>query len=329
MENDKLLRALKKENTGRPPFWFMRQAGRYQPSYQLLRAKYSIETLFHTPELIAQVTMLPVNELFVDAAILFSDILIPLEMLGYSVRFPQGGPVVEPETIHPPRKRGVEAVCFVEQAIHLLKRELKVPLIGFCGGPFTVASYIFREKVKGIKKHYFHAPHAVHALLEEITQVSITYLQMQEAAGAQVIQLFDSWAGTLPRELVGELSIPYLQRLVAAVKIPVIVFSRGAGHHPFEETGAACVSLDWTTPVSEVRKRMPDIVLQGNLDPEVLYGPQERIAKEALNLVESMKGDAGFILNLGHGLLPDIPYENVQFLAKVFRDMEAYHTCAS
>lgn len=292
----------------------MRQAGRYQPSYQLLRSKYSIETMFHTPELIAQVTMLPVNELGVDAAILFSDILIPLEMLGYTVRFPQGGPVVTPESLIPPKRCGIETLSFVETAIHILKQSLHIPLIGFCGGPFTVASYIFQEKVKGLKKHFLQAAHEVHALLELITQVSIEYIQMQEAAGVQVIQIFDSWAGTLPRSYVEELSIPYLQRLVAAVKVPVIVFSRGAGHHPFEKTGAACLSLDWTTPMNEMRKKHPRCTLQGNLDPELLHGPQEGIAREVSRLVESMKGDPGFILNLGHGLTPDIPYENVQFL---------------
>jgi len=321
LASDKLLLALQGKNKGRPPIWLMRQAGRYQPSYQKLRAEYSIETMFHTPELIAQVTMLPVRELNVDAAILFSDILIPLEMLGYEVTFPVGGPRVLPESSIPPCRKGVEAVHFVEIAIRMLRRDLSIPLIGFCGGPFTVASYIFQEKVKGLKKLYLKEPHRVHALLESITQVSIEYLQMQEAAGAQVIQLFDSWAGTLPRKLVEELSIPYLQRLVSAVKVPVIVFSRGAGSHPFEKTGAHCISLDWTTPLHEMREKHPGLTLQGNLDPEVLHGSHEKIAEEVSHILASMKNDPAFIFNLGHGLTPDIPYENVQFLCHHFRQM--------
>ncbi len=322
LENDKLLKALRGKNTGRPPFWFMRQAGRYQPSYQALRQKYSIEEMFHTPELIAQVTLLPVDELGVDAAILFSDILIPLELLGYSVAFPKGGPVVSPASPFPPGRKSVSHVGFVERAISMLRQTLNIPLIGFCGGPVTTASYIFEGRIKELKTTYLNTPHVVEALLEQITQVSIEYIQMQVEAGAQVIQLFDSWAGTLSPPHVEALSIPYLTRLVESVRVPVIIFSRGIDSHAFEQTGADCLSFDWTCSLSQMREKYPRLALQGNFDPEILLSSPIAIQAELISFLKSMKNDPGFIFNLGHGLTPDIPYENVQFLSECLRVAE-------
>lgn len=289
-----LLKALKCENEGRPPVWLMRQAGRYLPTYRALRAKYSLRDLFFTPELAAQITLMPVEQIGVDAAILFSDITVVALPLGFSLNFSEG-PVIEGEL----NRQGMESLEPIIQAIKWIKPQLKVPLIGFCGGPYTVASYINGDP----------------ALLEPITQVTIEYLQMQERAGVDAIQIFDSWADRLSSEQFRLLCVPFLKRLIEAVSVPVIVFMRGACHRleDLVSLKPAAISFDGQVPLASLRKRVP-MAIQGNLDPDLLLQPLPVIRQQTEELLQSMQGDRGFIVNLGHGVKPHVPVEAVQCL---------------
>ncbi len=336
--NQLLLSALKCENTDRPPVWLMRQAGRYLPEYRKLREKQSLWSMFHDPEVAAKVTHLPVDLLGVDAAILFSDILVIGEALGLRVHFPEGqGPYIETppdlSTIQPQNVE--EALAYVAQTIRLLKPTLKVPLIGFSGAPFTVASYMIDKGGKGelkeTKKWISRDPAAFHILLEKITKVTIAYLEMQIKAGVDAIQIFDSWAGVLSYAEFPLFSTYYLKRIVDALKpynIPIILFCRGSCLYVDElvKANPSCISFDSTKPLSEVRKFVPSsMAIQGNLDPYFLYSPKEKIKAKVTSLIHSLAGDKGLILNLGHGVFPDIPVDHVQCFIDTVK--EAGATC--
>lgn len=293
-----LLDALKCQNRGRPPVWLMRQAGRYLPQYRKLREKHSLRDLFFTPELAAEVTLMPL-ELGMDAAILFSDITVVALALGFSLDFSEG-PVIQ-GTIG---RRTLEPLQPIIEAIHLIKPELTVPLIGFCGGPFTVASYINGDP----------------SLLEPLTDVTIDYLRMQEKAGVDAIQIFDSWANRLSDQEFQQFCMPYLKRLVDAVNIPVILFMRGASQRIPElvQLNPAAISFDWAEPLSSLRKKVP-MAVQGNLNPDLLYEPLPVIQQKTRELLDSMQGDPGFIVNLGHGVKPDIPVAAVRCLIETVK----------
>ncbi len=323
--NTLLLKALKGENEERPPVWLMRQAGRYLPEYQALRKKHTLWQLFHEPELACQVTHQPLDILGVDAAILFSDILVIAEAFGLKLHFPEGrGPLVEPcvTSLEDLEFRGVEeTLSYVTKTITLLKPTLNVPLIGFCGGPFTVATYLIGDMKK---THAWMArdPESFHALLAKITQASIAYLRMQECAGVDAVQIFDSWAGTLPHGQFLDFSVKYLKEMVAALSVPVIVFCRGSSHlvKDLVELGPAAISFDWQRPLHEIRKEVPaHIAVQGNLDPEILKMAPEIVERETFALLESMRGDKGFIANLGHGVFPGTPVENVKLFVSLIK----------
>jgi uroporphyrinogen decarboxylase len=327
--NSLMLDALHCRNTARPPVWLMRQAGRYMPQYRALREKHTLWQLFHEPELAAQVTLLPIDLLGVDAAILFSDILVIAELLGLSVQFPEkGGPRVEPAIRTPeavdqlPILHVDEVLAYVTKTIRLLKPTLKVPLLGFCGGPFTVASYFIDS---GSKQEFEHTkawmerdPASFHRLLEKLTQASIAYLLAQVEAGVNAVQIFDSWASILTYSQFQAFCLPYLKRMVEALKstgAPVIVFCRNSSLYPAELTSLEprCISFDWHRPMHELRHSVPpEIAIQGNIDPTFLKNPKSQITEAVRALVSSMQGDPGFIVNLGHGVLPDIPMEHVQ-----------------
>jgi uroporphyrinogen decarboxylase len=278
----------------------MRQAGRYLPSYRKLREKHHLRELFFTPELAAEVTLLPI-ELGVDAAILFSDITVVALALGYKLDFCEG-PVITGQL----QRQSIDVLEPIAEAIRIVKPQLKVPLIGFCGGPYTVASYINGDP----------------ALLEPLTEVTIEYLQMQEKAGVDAIQIFDSWANRLSKEEFQQFCVPYLKRLVDAVDVPVIVFMRGASVRVEElvKLGPDAISFDWTQPLSEMRKKVP-MAVQGNLNPDLLYESRSIIEKKTKELLQSMKGDPGFIVNLGHGVKPDIPVDSVRCLIETVKAM--------
>jgi len=303
----------------RPPVWIMRQAGRYLPEYQEIRKKYPLEEMFRHPELIFEITKQPLDILGVDAAILFADILhIPLSM-GLDVSFPgKGGPVVSPKieseddliTLSP--KPVEESLGFVKEGIHLLKKEIDVPLIGFCGGPFTVMTYMTGKKVK---KWLYSDPESALEMLQMITDQSIRYLQMQVDAGVDAIQVFDSWANLLSNVEFQRFAKPFLKQIVQAVDVPVILFSRATSHFAseFVDLKPSAISFDWAYPLYELRKRVPEtIAMQGNLDPEILYAPPHVIQKETEKMLTQMAGDPGYIVNLGHGVLPDIPVDHVR-----------------
>ncbi|NGX45034.1 MAG: Uroporphyrinogen decarboxylase [Chlamydiae bacterium] len=316
--NDLYLKALAGENRGRPPVWIMRQAGRYLPSYQEIRAKHSLIEMFRSPEIIAEVTALPL-ELGVDAAILFSDITIVADALGLELIFDPGPRVIRQvksvkDLIPVPAR---DSLAFVREGIELLKPTLEVPLIGFCGGPFTVATYLIAGGLAAAKKWVYEAPKSFHEILEVITDVSIDYLMMQIDAGVDAIQLFDSWAGMLAPAQFQEFCLPYLGKIVEEVKernIPVTIFSRQSSLYVKELAALkpTAISFDWLRDLSAIAKELPEgIAIQGNLDPELLRGPIDEMARQTTLMVEAMKGRKNYIANLGHGVLPDTPVENV------------------
>jgi uroporphyrinogen decarboxylase len=296
----------------------MRQAGRYLPSYQKIRANHTLIDMFRTPEIIAEVTALPL-ELGFDAAILFSDIAIVADALGLDLIFDPGPRVTtqvkSPQDLVP--TSAAQSLSFVRRGIELLKPMLDVPLIGFCGGPFTVATYLIGGGQDAAKQWIDRDPKNFHEILEVITTVSIDYLMMQIDAGADAIQLFDSWAGMLPPEHFQEFCLPYLGKMVKAVKarnIPVTVFTRNSSLYVKELASIepTAISFDWMRDLHTIEKELPEgIAIQGNLDPEILRGAIEGVTKAAMEMVESMSGRKNYIANLGHGVLPDTPVENV------------------
>lgn len=323
--NDLLLKALACEAVPRPPVWLMRQAGRYMPQYRAIREKHSLWEMFHRPDIAAAVTKLPLELLGVDAAILFSDILVIVEALGLSILFPEtGGPRVEPAI-----KTGEqvallnyipveESLSYVFETIRCVKREIDVPLIGFCGGPFTVASYMLdsinHAAFEQTKKWVRENPRTLHQLLGLLTEASIAYLKAQVEAGVDVVQIFDSWANVLGDEEFEVFSLPYLKQMIEAMNVPVIVFCRSSSLRAgrLAKIQPAGISFDWHLPMDELRQKVPPtIAVQGNFNPEMLKKTKDQITTEVKSVLTSMQNKRGYIVNLGHGVTPDIPFENV------------------
>lgn len=305
------------------------------PEYQKLRARHSLKELFHRPELAAEVTLLPIAQLDVDAAILFSDILIIAESLGLSVEFPdQGGPRVVPKI---ETAEQVDALLvldvktslgFVFEAITLVKEKLSVPLIGFCGGPFTVATYFIdsssKEAFSHTKEWIQKDPMSFHRLLDKITEASIAYLHSQVDAGADALQIFDSWANILSLEQFHIFCLPYLRRMVTALqnRVPLILFCRDASMRCRElaALNPSCISLDEGRPMQELRALIPEyIAVQGNIAPGLLRAPLPEIEHAVEQLLSSMAHQKGFIVNLGHGVLPDIPFAHVKHFVQAVK----------
>jgi uroporphyrinogen decarboxylase len=327
--NDRFLRACRRLSVDRTPVWFMRQAGRYMPEYRALREKHSLLTLCRTPELAVEVTLQPVRALGVDAAILFSDLLLPLEPLGVPFDFQAGeGPVIEA----PLRSRAAiealrrfeprEELGVVLAAIRLLRRELEVPLIGFAGAPFTLASYAIeggRSKDFALTKGLMYSdPQAWHGLAALMAAVVADYLRAQVEAGAQALQLFDSWIGALDEADYREFVLPHVRAIFDALQgvgVPVIHFGTGTGHllAVQREAGGDVIGVDWRTPLDAARRAVGDgVALQGNLDPVALLGPRERLLRRVDEVLARAAGAPGHVFNLGHGILPPTPVENVR-----------------
>ena len=319
---DLLLIALRCEEVPRPPVWLMRQAGRYMPHYRLLREKHTLSEMFHNPELATQVTLQPVEHLGVDAAILFSDILVIAEAFGLQVDFqgvggPKIGPAVETaEQVDALAYIPVEkSLCYVFETIRNLKKRLNVPLIGFSGAPFTVASYF--SSLAHVQQWIQQDPPSFHRLLSKIAEATLCYLKAQIQAGVDAIQIFDSWANTLNDAQFAIFCVPYLKQIVEALRpsgIPVILFCRDSSLRAKElaEIQPAAISFDWHCSMQELRRQVPSsIAVQGNLNPAFLKGCPREIEKEVRELLTSMQGKRGFIVNLGHGVTPDTPFENV------------------
>ena len=325
--NDLLLRACRREVVDRPPVWMMRQAGRYLPEYRRVRERADFLTMVGTPELAVEVTLQPVDLVGVDAAIIFSDILVVPQAMGMTLTVDEGVGPRFPEPLRAPadfaRLRDVEptdALGHVLEAIRLARRALdgRVPLIGFAGAPWTLASYMIEgggSKNWAVAKRFLlQHPDAAHALLGRLARAIGAFLRAQVAAGAQVVQLFESWAGALGPDDFRTFALPYLAETVRAAKsagVPVIAFAPGAGW-ALEEiarvTGADVLGIDWQTePAAATRRAAPfPVALQGNLDPCWLYAEPAEIRRRTHTMLGAF-GGRGHIANLGHGILPDIP----------------------
>ncbi len=319
--NDRILRAARGEPTDTTPIWIMRQAGRYLPEYRAIRGKVSFLELCKTPELAAEVTVQPVRRLGVDAAIVFSDILIPVEAMGMALELGDRGPhlpspirsAADVDRLVVPDP--VEKTGFLAETIRKTKRALadEVPIIGFCGAPFTLAAYMVEgggaKSFIETKRLLFAEPKVAHALFEKLTQTLIPYLQMQVSAGANLVQIFDSWGGELAPRDFEQFSLPYLARIVSALKAtgtPVIVFGTAMGTllPLLKRTGADVIGLDWRIDIAEARRVLgPNVAVQGNLDPTALFLPSDSLAARAEEIVRAA-GPTGHIFNLGHGIFP-------------------------
>ena len=327
--NDRFLRACRREPVDQTPVWFMRQAGRYMPEYRALRERHSLLELCRTPELAVEVTLQPIRAFGFDAAILFSDLLIPLDPLGLPFDFHSGeGPVVE----KPLRSRAdVEALRRFEpreelgmvlEAIRLLRRELEVPLIGFAGAPFTLATYAIEggssKNLARTKELMYGDPDTWHRLAGLLAEVVADYLRAQVEAGAQAVQLFDSWIGALDEADYREFALPHVRRIfdgLEGLAVPQIHFGTATGHllAVQREAGGTVIGVDWRTPLDEGWERAgDDVAVQGNLDPTLLFAPRERLLARVDDVLRRAGGRPGHIFNLGHGILPGTPVESVK-----------------
>lgn len=340
MENNLFLSAAFSKPTERPPVWMMRQAGRFMPEYWEIKNKYSFLEMCKTPEIAADVTMLPVDLLGIDAAILFSDILVTGEAMGGDLSFTQG---VGPKFANPVRtQKDVDALAtdvldrlqYVADAIKVIQQRLngRIPLIGFAGAPFTVMSYLVEggssKDFKLTKLLIHNHPELAHQLLAKITKVTIEYLNMQIDAGVNALQLFDSWALTLSWDSYQEFSHQYNVQIIAGLKrnnLPVISFCKGSSVFApiMAEAKPDVVSVDWNADLLNIKKALPaGMAVQGNLDPHILYADKPVIKKHILQLFERMRGQNGFIFNLGHGIMPDIPFDNVKYAIEVVKEFK-------
>lgn len=336
LQNDLLLRAARGESTGRPPVWVMRQAGRILPEYRAVRENLSgFKELVTTPDKVAEVTLQPVDILGVDAAIIFSDILVIPEALGLDYEMiEKKGPwfprtIASAADVDALRTEGVpERLDYVRAGIELTKKELhgRVPLIGFAGAPWTIFCYMVEgsgsKTFSRAKRMLFADPALAHRLLDKITEATISYLKMQVASGADIVQIFDSWAGVLDAETYRVFAIPYIERICAAIEdVPVIVFAKGAFFAVDDLAGLSCdvLGLDWSMSVEAFRKATGGgKTLQGNLDPCVLYADEATIRKHTHAMLERF-GPGRHIVNLGHGVYPDTPWQNVKYFIDLIK----------
>jgi len=324
--------------TERPPVWMMRQAGRFMPQYWEIKNKYSFLEMCKTPEIAADVTMLPVDLLGIDAAILFCDILVTGEAMGGDLSFTQG---VGPKFANPVRTMAdvdalevdvLDRLQYVADAIKVIQQRLNgsIPLIGFAGAPFTVMSYLVEggssKDFKLTKLLIHNHPEIAHKLLAKIAKVTTDYLNLQIAAGVNAVQIFDSWALALSWNDYQEFSHRYIQEIISNLNrtnVPVISFCKGSSVFApmMAEAKPDVVSIDWNADLLNIKNALPaGIAVQGNLDPHILYADQHVIKKEIHRLFERMRGTEGFIFNLGHGIMPDIPFENVKYAIEVVKE---------
>lgn len=339
MFNDLFLRACRLEETERTPVWLMRQAGRYMKEYQDLRKKHGFVGMYKKPEVAVEVTLQPVRALGVDAAILFSDILVPVEAMGIDVKFVEGeGPVLRTKS----RKRAdVDSwrvpdpdthVPFVFEAIKLLRKRLEVPLIGFSGAPFTLASYVIegggsRDYIK-TKSMMYNEPALWKAIMDKLTKTVASYVKAQVDAGVHALQIFDSWAGCLAPADYKRFVQPYTKKVIDSIKgeVPVIHFGTSTASllELMREAGGDVIGVDWRINLDDAWSRIGyDRGIQGNLDPVALYGPQKEIAKRVKDILERAGGRPGHVFNLGHGILPSTPVENVKHMVKAVKKYSA------
>jgi len=349
--NDRFLRALRREPVDRTPVWMMRQAGRYLPEYRASRAKAGdFMSLCMNPELACEVTLQPLERYRLDAAILFSDILTIPDAMGLGLYFEEGEgpkfkrPILSADDINKLSANSVNELTYVMDAVSLIRKELsgKVPLIGFSGSPWTLATYMIeggstRDFAK-IKTFMYTQPAAMHKLLQILAEAVSAYLIAQIEAGAQAVQIFDTWGGILSDQAYCDFSLQYMQKIVetvqqqSATQVPIILFTKGGAPWlaQMAKSGCAALGLDWTVDIGSVREQLDDAVaLQGNMDPAILRATPEVIELEVgriLSLYGQHQAGSGHILNLGHGVTPDIDPENVgAFINAVVELSPQYH----
>lgn len=343
LKNDLLLRALRGEDVDRPPVWMMRQAGRYLPQYMKLRKKYSFFERVETPELACEITIQPIDELEPDAAIIFSDILTVPQALGIDVDLVKGkGPVMgNPiRTVDDAFSILAEDVPgklqHVMNAITLTRKELngRVPLIGFAGAPWTLFCYMVQgegsKNFAKAKQFLWQEPDAAQHVLSELTKATIDYLKAQVEAGAQVVQIFDSWAGLLSPDDFNRYALPCLMEITQAIKeVPVILFAKGAWYALSRlafKSGASALSVDWTmSPDYSRSATRNEITLQGNYDPTKLLGSRKQIEKDVQRMIDRF-GRHKYIANLGHGILPNVPVDNARVFVDTVKNYAQYNT---
>lgn len=333
--SNRFLRACRREPVDRTPVWLMRQAGRYMEEYRAVRSRYDFLTMCKTPELAAEVTLQPVRRLGVDAAILFADILLPLEGMGIDLAFTKDeGPVIRNpvrSAADVDRLRVIdpdEAVPYVLEAVRLVRRELdgEVPLIGFSGAPFTLASYMIEgggsRNYLLCKRLMWEAPAVWHALMDKLARVVVRYLRAQVEAGAQAVQVFDSWVGALAPDDYREYVLPHSRAVMEGLSglgVPVIHFANNASTllDLVREAGGDVIGVDWRIDLGEARRRLGDgVAVQGNLDPMALFAPPAVIEEKVRRILAAAGDRPGHVFNLGHGIHKETPVEHVAALVE-------------
>ena len=345
--NSRFLQACQRKPVDATPVWFMRQAGRYMPEYRAIREKYSLLEICYQPELAAKVTLQPVHAFGVDAAILFADILLPAIPLGVGLEFVKGeGPV-----LHNPVRtmddvwalKPVEAesdLGYVMEAIRILRGELKeTPLIGFCGAPFTVASYLIEggssREFLNTKRMMYAAPDVFHALMVRLSDVLADYLMAQIRAGVQVVQVFDSWVGALSPSDYKTFVLPYSQKVLTAAKnadVPVIHFGTNTATllPLMKRAGGDVIGLDWRIPLDDGWTVLGDnIAVQGNLDPVALFAPLPELKARVQDVLRRANGRPGHIFNLGHGILQHTPVDSVKAVVDMVHEYSSVRAAAA
>jgi len=338
-ENDLFLRACRRERVERTPVWIMRQAGRYLPSYQELRRRHSFRELCESPAVAAEAAFQPVDQLGLDAAILFSDIMVPVQAMGLDVEFDPGPKIARPirtaadvARLEPPD--AAARMPFVAEAIRETNRRLarRVPLIGFAGAPFTLAAYVVEgggSKSWNRLLGMMHGePRTLLALLEILTETVVRHLALQIDAGADAVQLFDTWAGLLSEESYERFELPFVRRIAATVAargVPFIAYANGGAHllGAMAASGATVLSVDWRVPLDRVRAAVGDgVALQGNLDPCALHAPPHAIRERVADVLRR-GGRTGHVFNLGHGIHPEAPLEGVREMVRAVREISS------
>jgi uroporphyrinogen decarboxylase len=346
MKNDLFLKACKKEHVEYTPVWMMRQAGRYLPEYRAIRSQVDFLSLCKNPELAAEVTVQPVDIIGVDAAIIFSDILVIPEAMGMHLdiveaRGPRlGAPVRSSADVDALRNVDPERdLRYVLKALETTKRALngRVPLIGFAGSPWTLATYMIEgagsKSFRYSKQLMLDDPATMMELLDKLTQAVRLFLEAQLAAGADAVQIFDTWGGSLSPDHYRKFSLDPIFKVVSNLQrngAPVIVFSKGAHHalNDLADIGADVLGLDWTVDIGEARRQVGNrVALQGNLDPSFLYASPERIRSEVNSILKKFGKGSGHVFNLGHGIFPDVPVEHARaFVKSVKHESAIYHS---
>lgn len=339
--NSPFMKALRKEKSDSTPIWLMRQAGRFMPEYREIRAKMGFLELCHNPQVCAEVTCMAVEMLNVDAAIIFSDILLPLQSLGCDLEFVKGdGPV-----IHKPVRSAAdvskltpfdcaESLSYVLDAIKLTRKELptNIPLIGFAGAPFTLASYLIEggssRSFEKTKRFMYAEPEAWHKLMDILSRIVSEHLTNQVKAGAQAVQIFDSWVGCLSRWDYAEFVFPHLRDTVAQLNkiAPVVYFGTDTAHllSMAADAEVDMIGVDWRIELDDAWQRIGhDKAIQGNLDPVVLYADKSIIRHRVEEILKKADGRPGHVFNLGHGVLPQTPVENVKYVVEIVRELSA------